>query len=600
MTNDMTPTNKKEYPMSDVLFARQGNIFKPVPKAPSTAKDHLDAGVYVPSLTDEGELIVELISDNYSIPKEVYGDIVENANIVYDAYAERKGLPTGVILHGKKGAGKSLLAEMLSSHAINNNLPVFEIRKQIPGVFIRQLCEQCSPCVLFIDEVDRIYRNDYENKDMDGLVSVIGASSSKDVLTIITTNKLASLPDAFIDRPTRFLFCIDYSSIPEDVVRDVIIRKGYPQAVVDYLLKIRHSLTYDVMNAFLKLFTKFGSISKFEKFKHLYNLPTEDTFEVTIDAVLDVTKKKLLHWRDIDTNGTTFTLRTVTSSAFVDLTEFYSGDYPSGQYSYQTADGLFQVLLSISSKVDEQNDNRRLRFKHNSTIHSPEMFKSKFNLETYLDNTPAGGEPAVKALTCDEIDAELLEESKRDQLKIHNSGISGEHTSPLLDEDGLSFDMRAMVSKPDEPYIPMETFVKGTESLTVVKVSDILAAYPELEIPDSATPEELATIASKLGLSADGSTVQVKLDPENGDSNVTIDAVTKGYVKSGGTIKLSDAPVAGMQPIAVDVKYKDIVGDGTGWEYTQTKNGYKLYNPTTEVTIHEVVDPKDGVTITKF
>lgn len=375
--------------MSDTVFIRQGNMIKPVAKTPNTAQETLAPGVYVPTLTPEGELFLEIVKEKYDLPKHIFGDALDNAKTIFETYAvDRKDLPTGVLLSGKKGAGKSLLAEVLGQTAINNNVPVVELRSKLPGNIIRRICDMCSPMVLYIDEIDRLYKNDYERSDMDGLVATIGASSTKNVLTIVTTNKKASLPDAFIDRPTRFMFAIDYSYIAKNVVEEMVKMNGLSDKDLKYLLRLRHSLTYDVLNTYIHLFKKLGSSAEFDLVKHMYNLPTKDSIDVQLLGAA-FGEDKILNARNISVSGTIVEYHDKDGSHIADLTEFFSGDYPSGTYSYKTPNGQLRLLLKVSDHIDMYNDRLDLKYDHRASIRDIKDFNKRFDITTYSENKPS-------------------------------------------------------------------------------------------------------------------------------------------------------------------------------------------------------------------
>lgn len=42
-----------------------------------------------------------------------------------------------------------------------------------------------------------------------------------------------------------------------------------------------------------------------------------------------------------------------------------------------------------------------------------------------------------------------------------------------------------------------------------------------------------------------------------------------------------------IKSIPIDIKYKDIIGNGVGWIYTPSTNGYTLHNEVKEITITE-------------
>ena len=158
----------------------------------------------------------------------------------YTPAARERGIPRpkGVLLTGPPGTGKSLTAKAIAE-AWNMPLIRFDLGAVYGGVVgesegnIRQaldVVEAVSPCVLFIDEIEKGMAGAGGSGDLDSGVSqrVFGTiltwmnDKTADVFVVATSNKLANLPPE-LKRKGRFdeIFCLD---LPGEKARQEILR----------------------------------------------------------------------------------------------------------------------------------------------------------------------------------------------------------------------------------------------------------------------------------------------------------------------------------------------------------------------------------------
>jgi len=149
-------------------------------------------------------------------------------------------IPTGALLVGSPGTGKTLLARAIAGEA---NVPFFSISgsdfvEMFVGVGasrVRDMFEQGkknSPCIIFIDEIDAVGRhrgaglgggNDEREQTLNQLlVEMDGFEANVGVIIIAATNRPDVLDPALL-RPGRFDRQV-YIALPDIIGRDKILK----------------------------------------------------------------------------------------------------------------------------------------------------------------------------------------------------------------------------------------------------------------------------------------------------------------------------------------------------------------------------------------
>ena len=127
-------------------------------------------------------------------------------------------VPKGILLHGKPGTGKTLIAKAVAGEAGVNFVSASgaEFINQYVGTGaknVRKLFDEArenAPCIVFIDEIDAIggrrddEANSERNQTIDQLLTELdGFSERTDIITLAATNRLDML-DPALTRPGRF------------------------------------------------------------------------------------------------------------------------------------------------------------------------------------------------------------------------------------------------------------------------------------------------------------------------------------------------------------------------------------------------------------
>ncbi|MCR4616783.1 MAG: AAA family ATPase [Lachnospiraceae bacterium] len=137
--------------------------------------------------------------------------------------------PSGILLHGDPGLGKSLMAKCFIEES---GVKCFTLRKEKPnGDFVNQIKETYESAkkeavsIVFLDDLDKFANEDVDHTDAEEYVSVqscIDDSKEFGVFTIATANDKYRLPDSLV-RAGRFdkVIQVEYpkGKYSEDIVR---------------------------------------------------------------------------------------------------------------------------------------------------------------------------------------------------------------------------------------------------------------------------------------------------------------------------------------------------------------------------------------------
>ena len=138
---------------------------------------------------------------------EQTADILRNIEVYKAAGAKT---PSGMLIHGAPGLGKSLMAECLIKAA---GIPSLTVRKdKANGAFVDYVAHvfdeasRNTPSIVYLDDMDKFANTDDRHKNAEEYVAVqscIDSVKGSDVFVLATTNELDCLPESLY-RAGRF------------------------------------------------------------------------------------------------------------------------------------------------------------------------------------------------------------------------------------------------------------------------------------------------------------------------------------------------------------------------------------------------------------
>lgn len=195
------------------------------------------------------------------MPAEIYGASTEcRVAKVLTTFKDRKNEPTGVLLSGLKGSGKSMLARLIAVRALAEGYPVVLLQvSQLESDVVTFFNSIDTQCVVLLEELDKT-----EDRDKSWHIPLLqlldGSGATANHLFLATANAAWAVSDKLMARPGRIYYHFHFGPVSEDVCREYIASKLPADAhdvVYDAMLEI-NELTFDTMRAFVEEVNRYG------------------------------------------------------------------------------------------------------------------------------------------------------------------------------------------------------------------------------------------------------------------------------------------------------------------------------------------------------
>lgn len=195
------------------------------------------------------------------MPAEIYGASTERrVTKVLTTFKDRKNEPTGVLLSGLKGSGKSMLARLIAVRALAEGYPVILLQvSQLESDVVTFFNSIDTQCIVLLEELDKT-----EGKDKSWQIPLLqlldGSGATANHLFLATANDAWAVSDKLMARPGRIYYHFHFGPVSEDMCREYIASKLPAEAhdaVYDAMLEI-NELTFDTMRAFVEEVNRYG------------------------------------------------------------------------------------------------------------------------------------------------------------------------------------------------------------------------------------------------------------------------------------------------------------------------------------------------------
>ena len=276
--------------MPTVLSARDyGIVFQRVDDG--NRLDHVPPHVYTLGMVGnpmEGmELVLLKDRKTFNTPPKLYGTNHDYLNMVYDDWRETAGA-LGCMFYGKKGCGKTVLAEMIGNKVLASDVPVFLISTKIPTGMIKSALSACpTGAMVLFDEFEKVYDEDAQKE----LLALFSDSDLKKVLFIMTVNEDDELNEFLVNRPGRVKYWIHYKGIEDDVVVELLEEAKVPKVlhagIRGWASQLGDEASFDILKFVCKEAVKCNDWGQLVKRIRVLNVPamTHHNYNLTTATV---------------------------------------------------------------------------------------------------------------------------------------------------------------------------------------------------------------------------------------------------------------------------------------------------------------------------
>lgn len=224
----------------DIIFSKTGVDYT------------FETGVtYIPTVDRYSDEIKLNVGPSITLPEKLYTPANDEKfiNKVLKTYSNAT-TTTGVLLAGKKGTGKTVMAKEI---AIKSGLPILTIDNSFRPGNLKNLfakLENTPMCVIF-DEFDKLgdnYDSDYILRIFDGI------SSSGNHLLLLTCNETDDINQYMLDRCSRVRYYREFDemspSMIAEILQDRLDNKDEVSTLTDFIVANFDLISFDNVASF--------------------------------------------------------------------------------------------------------------------------------------------------------------------------------------------------------------------------------------------------------------------------------------------------------------------------------------------------------------
>jgi hypothetical protein len=243
-------------------YVKQGRDLAIVTRAEGEVLNRLPVGVYRLCFNPVRGWWFSNIQE-FKLPGKLYGNTEARSERILRTYNSRReeGDPTGILLSGIKGSGKTLLAKKVAS---DSNLPIIVINDPYVADDFKEIIANVGPCVLIFDEFEKVYaQKEHQNK----VLTLLDGVFSNEVLSFIIVNDATRLVGPLLNRPGRLYYALEYGGLDEEFILEYTedrLHDSTPERVKGILsisAMFKH-FTFDHLQAMVEEMNRYGETAK--------------------------------------------------------------------------------------------------------------------------------------------------------------------------------------------------------------------------------------------------------------------------------------------------------------------------------------------------
>jgi ATPase family associated with various cellular activities (AAA) len=240
-----------------VSFIRIGNTFRMGMGDLIETHKELPASTYALAEDPMTQVFVLEKGDPFELPSKIYGDTVKYANRILNTFESREN-STGVLLAGEKGAGKSMLAKLLSTNGISRNYPTVIVNAPYAGDSFNKFVQDIKqPAIFLFDEFEKVY--DQQHQEM--LLTLLDGTFPSKKLFVLTCNDKWRIDDHMRNRPGRIFYMLDFIGIKSDFVREYCEDCLNDKSQIDEVIRVSgmfSSFNFDMLKALVEEMNRYN------------------------------------------------------------------------------------------------------------------------------------------------------------------------------------------------------------------------------------------------------------------------------------------------------------------------------------------------------
>lgn len=274
--------------MSKFIYGIDGNDIDFIrAKNSRPTLDHIPAAVYYPFHISNpmGEAFgLRKLRDKFETPEgKRYGLFRTFLEQIVQSFEKDLGKrSTGVMAIGKAGCGKTLLAEDIANRLLAKGYPVIILQEKVPVRILQMMLNQIQePCMLFIDEYGKMYKDD-EGQEQAELLKLFSDNSLKNKLFFIASNSDDDMGvTGIVHRPQRFRFNIQARFLEESSIYEMLMEAKISERTRDFLLlnffdsdgELKHRISNDIARFILSEIDENDTPNSIGEKSRIWNIP---------------------------------------------------------------------------------------------------------------------------------------------------------------------------------------------------------------------------------------------------------------------------------------------------------------------------------------